>query len=44
MFKPANIQNKCRKLVDFILFLPEISDYSISSHFQRDSIMFRIIK
>jgi len=44
MFKPANIQNICHKPVDFIFFLPEILDYSISSHFQRDNIMFLIIK
>jgi len=44
IFKPANIQNICHKPVDFILFIPEILDYSISSHFQRDNMMFLIIK
>jgi hypothetical protein len=36
IFNPANIQNICHKPVDFILFLPTILDYSISSNFQRD--------
>jgi hypothetical protein len=37
-------QDICHKPVDFILFIPEILDYSISSHFQRDNIMFLIKK
>jgi len=37
-------QDICHKPVDFILFLPKILDYSISSHFQHDNIIFLIIK